>query len=374
MSNVLEICDGRVTKKLGFGLMRLPHKGPFTDVSQTAEMVDRFLEAGCTYFDTAFVYIGSEDTARKALVSRYPRESFTLATKLFGMLCPTRKAAQDQFQTSLKRTGAGYFDYYLLHSLMEANIQRYDKLDLWSLVQEWKSQGLVRHMGFSFHGTPQLLDRLLREHPEVEFVQLQLNYADWENPRITSRQNYEIARKYGKPIVVMEPVKGGALAKPPKEVQKILEMANPKASPASWAIRFAAGLEGVLTVLSGMSNLEQMQDNLSYMKDFQPLSEEENRVIHEAQRLMGESKTIPCTACRYCTPGCPQGIGIPDIFAAMNRRIGSGQAEEARADYLAVPNGPAKCIRCGKCEAACPQHLPIIQHLQECRQAFEKES
>ncbi len=372
MDNDTAIMDLGNPKKLGFGLMRLPKKGPFTDIRQTTAMVDTFLEAGCTYFDTAFVYLGSEDAARKALVSRYPRENFTLATKLFAGLCPTQKAARDQFHTSLKRTGAGYIDFYLLHSLMESNYQRYEKLKLWDMVQEEKAKGRIRHVGFSFHGSPELLEKLLNEHPEVEFVQLQLNYADWEDKRITSRRNYEVARKFGKPIVVMEPVKGGLLAKPPKDIQDLFEKVHPGASPASWAIRFAAGLEGVLTVLSGMSNMQQMEDNISFMRIFQPLNEEETRAIHEAQRILGQSVTIPCTACRYCTPGCPKGIAIPEVFAAMNRKLGSGQAEEARAEYLKVQPGPEACIQCGKCEAVCPQHLPIREHLKACREAFEE--
>lgn len=365
---------GEQTMKLGFGLMRLPRKGPRIDVEQMKQMVDRFLEAGGTYFDTAHVYIGSEEATKKALVSRHPRESYTLATKLFAPTAPTEKIAREQFNTSLKRTGAEYIDYYLLHSLMDNNVKKYDRLRLWDYVRDLKEKGLIRHYGFSFHGGAALLDRLLTEHPDAEFVQLQLNYADWESPSVQSRANYEVARKHQKPIVVMEPVKGGHLAKPPREVEQLFRAYDKDASPASWAVRFAASPEGILTVLSGMSNLEQMEDNLSYMRNFRPLNAEEQKVIFAAQRLMGRSETIPCTACRYCVKGCPKGVPIPEIFAAMNRRIGNGQFTEAAADYKAATETGSKasdCIACGQCENVCPQHLPIVRRLKECATVFD---
>lgn len=365
---------GKEIPKLGFGLMRLPKKGLSIDIRQTEQMVDAFLEAGFTYFDTAYVYPGSEAAAKKALVDRHPRESYTLATKLNVMIAPTAKMAKKQFETSLERTGAGYFDYYLLHALMENNYARYDKLHLWDFVNEQKEKGLIKHVGFSFHSGPQLLEKLLQEHPEVDFVQLQINYADWENQSVTSRANYEVARKYGKSIVVMEPVKGGALADPPAEVQKLFKEYQPDMSYASWAIRFAASLDGILTVLSGMSDTQQMADNLSYMKDFKPLNEEEQKIIQEAQRILGKSATIPCTACRYCVEGCPKKIPIPEIFSAMNKRLGSGQLSEASEDYLKATEGKGKaseCIACGQCERACPQHLEITKHLKECEDALE---
>ena len=369
----MPVVYGTDTPKLGFGLMRLPRRGVAIDLEQVKIMVDLFLDAGFTYFDTAFVYPGSETAVRKALVERKARDSYTLATKLHVLAAPTEKAARREFNTSLERTGAGYFDYYLLHSLMESNYSRYEKLRLWDFVGEQKAKGMIRQLGFSFHAGPALLDQLLTAHPEVDFVQLQINYADWENPRVTARANYEVARKHGKPIVVMEPVKGGHLAKPPAEVQKLFRELRPEMSAASWAIRFVASLEGILTVLSGMSDVAQMQDNLSYMKDFQPLDAEEQAVIRAAQRILGHSATIPCTGCRYCVEGCPQQIPIPEIFAAMNLQLGSGQMQEARNAYFAsaaAGHRASDCIGCRKCEGACPQHLPVTEHLRQAAAQF----
>lgn len=365
---------GKEVPKLGFGLMRLPRKGLFTDVEQVKEMVDLFLGAGFTYFDTAFVYPGSEAATKKALVDRYPRESYTLATKLNAFMAVSEKNAKNQFYTSLERTGAEYFDYYLLHSLMENNYKKYDNYGIWDFAKEQKEKGLIKHVGFSFHAGPKLLDQILTAHPEVDFIQLQINYADWENPSVASRANYEVARKHGKSIVVMEPVKGGSLANPPAAVKKLLKEYHPDMSYASWAIRFVASLDGILTVLSGMSNVEQMNDNLSYMKDFQPLNEEERKIIQEAQRILGKSSTIPCTSCHYCTEGCPKQIPIPEVFSAMNKQLGNGQMAEALQDYQQATsqgNLASTCVNCKQCEQSCPQHIPITQHLQQCVEMLE---
>lgn len=362
-------------KKLGFGLMRLPKKGVITDISQTKEMIDLFLDAGFTYFDTAYVYAGSEATAKKTLVSRHPRDSYTLATKLNVNVAPNKKAAEKQLETSLKRTGAGYFDYYLLHAIMNNNYDKYEKYGLWDFIEEKKREGVLKNIGFSYHSGPELLDRILTEHPEVDFVQLQINYADWENPSVQSRANYETARKHGKSIVIMEPVKGGALADPPEEVKRLFHACAPDASCASWAIRFAAGLPGVLTVLSGMSTTEQVRDNISYMRDFTPLSDEEQLIIQKAQAIMGKSQAIPCTACRYCTKGCPKNIRIPDIFAAANKWRANALEKEAREAYAAAVDGTGRasdCIECRKCESVCPQHLKIADLMAQCNVMFEK--
>ena len=363
---------GEEIKKLGFGLMRLPKLDDDTiDVEQTKKMVDLFLDAGFTYFDTAWAYAGSEDAIRQALVERYPREKFQLATKNAAWIsCKTREDATAQFETSLKQTGAGYFDFYLLHNLGEMRTQYFDNFDLWSWVQEKKSQGLIKHVGFSFHSTPEELEAILTAHPEMEFVQLQINYADWENPAVQSRACYEVARKHGKPVIIMEPVKGGMLATPPESVEKILKDAEPDASPASWAVRFAANLEGVITVLSGMSNVEQMQDNLSYMKTFDGLSEKEKETLDKAQEELKKIPLIPCTTCNYCAKVCPKEIGISGSFTAMNYLTLYGSKPQAlhQENWLVGGHGrksATECVKCGKCEEVCPQHIKIRDELEK---------
>ncbi len=358
-------------KKLGFGLMRLPQNDGVIDIEQTKKMVDMFMEAGFTYFDTAWAYNGSEDAIRQALVERYPRESFQLATKNAAWInCKTKEEAQSHLEVSLKQTGVGYFDFYLLHNLGETRTEYFDKFDLWNWVQEKKREGVLRHVGFSFHSTPEELEEILTAHPEMEFVQLQINYADWENPEICSRECYKVARKHGKPIIIMEPVKGGMLATPPQSVADVLKAAEPDMSPASWAVRFAADLDGVLTVLSGMSNTEQMQDNLSYMKDFSGLSESERSTIVLAQEALNRIPLIPCTTCNYCAKVCPMNIGVSGSFTAMNYLTLYGNKESAlgQENWLVGGHGKKRsneCIKCGKCEQACPQHIQIRKELEK---------
>ena len=365
---------GKDTFKLGFGLMRLPRLADETiDIEQTARMVDLFLEAGGTYFDTAHAYGGSEEAIRKALVERYPRDRYTLATKLI-VFSQTEEEARREFQTSLERTGAGYFDYYLLHALQRSNYQKYEQYGLWDYVRELKAKGLIKHYGFSFHADPELLEELLDRHPDAEFVQLQINYADWDNPGVAGRRNWEICKAHNKPVIVMEPVKGGILADPIAPVKEIFDRENNGWSYSGWALRYVAGKENILTALSGMSNIEQMEDNLRCMKDFRPLNEHEEAVIREAQAAFDADKSIPCTACHYCTEGCPMNIPIPEIFNVTNRKKGSPEFRTIR-EYNIVTQDKGKasdCIECGQCETVCPQHLPIISLLKESREALEK--
>ncbi|MBR4641325.1 MAG: aldo/keto reductase [Selenomonadaceae bacterium] len=368
---------GEEIKKLGFGLMRLPRLEDETiDLEQVKQMVDLFLSKGFTYFDTAWAYPGSEDAIRQALVERYPREKFQLATKNAAWInCKTREDAIAQFETSLKQTGAGYFDFYLLHNLGEMRTEFFERFKMWDFVFEKKREGLIKHVGFSFHSTPEELDEILTKHPEAEFVQLQINYADWENPAIQSRGCYEVARKHGKPIVIMEPIKGGTLANPPEQVAAVFKAANPEVSLASWAIRFAASLDGVITVLSGMSTLDQMKDNVAYMENFKRLDDSERATVEEARKVLASLPIIPCTTCNYCAKVCPQNIGISGSFTAhnvltlyKNKTFADGQytwlVERHGKEYA------GKCIKCGACEKVCPQHIKIRAELVKVAAAF----
>ena len=360
---------GEEFKKLGFGLMRLPQKDNAIDVEQVKQMVDMFLAKGFTYFDTAWAYPGSEDAIRQALVERYPREKFQLATKNAAWInCKTREDAINQFETSLKQTGAGYFDFYLLHNLGEGRTKFFEDFKMWDFVKEQKAAGKIKHIGFSFHSTPEELDEILTKHPEAEFVQLQINYADWENPAIQSRGVYEMARKHGKPVIIMEPVKGGLLANPPEQVAEVFKKANPNTSLASWAIRFSASLDGVITVLSGMSNIEQMENNTSYMENFQKLNDAEKATVEEARRVLASIPIIPCTTCNYCAKVCPQNIGISGSFTAMNiytlyRDLEKAKQQEHWLVNMHGKNSAKDCIKCGACEKVCPQHIQIRKEL-----------
>ena len=370
---------GHDTPKLGFGMMRLPKLEDGTmDMEQICAMVDEFMGAGLTYFDTAFVYDGgeSEIATRKALVERYPRDSFTVTTKANAWLgSPTEEQTKQQLQTSMQRLGVDYLDYYLLHAVQDNNQQMYDDFGLWDWIRGLKEQGVIRRWGFSFHAGPERLERLLTTYSDIDFIQLQINYADMDDPSVQAQANYDVAKAHGVPFTVMEPVKGGSLAVPPRAVREIFDAANPDASYASWAIRYVASMEGVLSVLSGMSTIEQVKDNVSYMRDFKPLSADELAVIARVQEVLAGVHQFKCTACHYCTDGCPMGIPIPDFFKAMNRKL----IFENEADALKRYGNAAKkagvnasdCIQCGQCENACPQRLPIIEYLQEVADALE---
>lgn len=369
---------GEQIPKLGFGLMRLPQLADETiDIAQVKQMVDAFMAAGFTYFDTAYVYGNgaSELAIKEALVDRYPRESYQLTTKLPVWANTTPEDVRNIFETSMRRTQAGYFDFYLLHNVNRNNVADFERLHVWEYVQELKKQGLVKHAGFSFHDTADMLDELLTKHPEVDFVQLQINYIDWNSDAVQSRKCYEVARKHGKSIIVMEPVKGGALAGLSDEIQSLYRAVRPDLSIPSWAIRFVASLDGIITVLSGMSTLAQMQDNLSYMKDFQPLCAEEYAAIDKAVEILNNTPTVPCTACKYCVDDCPQNINIPEIFKALNGyRVYLNRAKEISRYQQAVGEGGAAkdCLECGLCETHCPQHLEIRELLKEASSVFDE--
>ena len=372
------------TKKLGFGLMRLPSLDPNDaskiDIEQTKKMVDTFLERGFTYFDTAWMYCGfnSENATKEALVDRHPRDSFTLTTKLHAGFIKTKEDRDRIFNEQLKKTGVEYFDYYLLHDINTHSIETYNHLDCFNWIQEKKAQGLVKHIGFSYHDGPELLDKVLTEHPEFEFVQLQINYLDWDSAGVQSRKCYEVATKHGKPVIVMEPVKGGTLAKVPEEVETMFKDYAPDMSVPSWAIRFAASLDNVKLVLSGMSNMEQLLDNTDYMMDLKPINNKEKELINKAVEIINSTIAIPCTGCAYCTDGCPMHIAIPKYFSLYNADL--QEIEEKgwtpQGEYynnLTKEFGKAsECIGCGQCEGVCPQHLPIIENLQKVAKHFEK--
>ncbi len=372
-------------KKLGFGAMRLPltdaNDAGSIDMELTKKMVDTFLERGFTYFDTAWMYCDgkSESAMKEALVSRHPRDKFTLTTKLPAYMLKTEEDRDKIFNTQLERTGAGYFDYYLIHDVNSHSIQTFEKLNCFEWLKEKKEQGLVKSMGFSFHDGPELLEKVLSDHPEVEFVQLQINYLDWDSVGVQSRACYEVAVRHGKKVIVMEPVKGGTLALVPENVEKLFKDYDSEMSVASWAIRFAASLDNVMMVLSGMSNMEQLLNNTEYMQDFVPLNEEEIAMCHKAADIINSNIAIPCTGCSYCTVDCPKNIAIPKYFSLYNADMQeiAGKDWTPQMGYYgslsSVFGKASDCIKCGKCEKMCPQHLKIREHLVDVAKHFEVE-
>ena len=365
----------KIKKNFGFGCLRLPMKDGEVDKEQMCKMVDTFLEQGFNYFDTAHGYLDgkSELALRDCLTSRHEHSEYILTNKLTNFYFKSEEEIRPFFESQLKACGVDYFDFYLMHAQSEEIFKYFKKCHAYEIALQLKEEGKIRHFGISFHDKAEALDQILTEYPQIEVVQIQFNYLDYEDPAVQSRKCYEVCRKHNKPVLIMEPVKGGNLVNLPEDAKKVLDDLH-GGSPASYALRFAAGFEGVLMVLSGMSNMEQMEDNISFMKDFQSLNEKEMEAVHKVADIFQQKHAIACTACHYCTAGCPKQISIPDLFACMNAKkvFNDCNANYYYSNAYTVHNGKASdCIKCGKCEKACPQHLPIRDLLEDVAKEFE---
>lgn len=364
--------------KMGFGFLRLPRMNPSDEKSidyvLLNRMVDAFIRAGGDYFDTAYTYLGgeSERALRETLVKRYPRGSFRIADKLPGYRVKAPEDCRRYFDEQLERCGVDFFDVYMLHWLNRENYRIACEFDEFGFLSRLKAEGLAKRIGFSYHDTPELLDEILTAHPEVDVVQLQINYLDWESEALQARRCYETAVKYGKPVIVMEPAKGGALTALPEEAGQMLRRAGPDETPAGWAMRFVQGLPQVEICLSGMNTMEQMEEN---MRDVQPLTEEDCAVLARVCAVIRSATAVPCTGCRYCVEHCPVGIAIPDCFAMLNDYARAPQDDwKMTPAYRQLTSGGAKasaCLECRTCEAHCPQHLEISQYMKRVAAAFE---
>ena len=359
--------------KLGFGYMRLPRIKSEFDYAQINKMADTFLNSGGTYFDAAYVYDGAEVALCESVIKRHPRESFQVASKLpVGMINPNR-SAEDIFNTSLDRLGTDHIDFYLLHGINSIGNRQAEENGAWDFIKKLKSQGRIRHLGFSFHGKPEDLDEILTKHPETEFAQLQINYWDWENPKVQARRLYEIARKHDVPIIIMEPLLGGKLASADSPIVELLRGADPNVSVASWALRFIAQLEGVFVTLSGMSTFDQLADNIKTYADFKPLSKDELVYIDKAIEILKGVPRIECTSCNYCKD-CPENIPIPQLINLYNDHLIHKTTTNLGGSYNWITGGRGKareCTACGACESICPQNLEIIDTIAKVSKMFD---
>ncbi|MBE6574257.1 MAG: 4Fe-4S dicluster domain-containing protein [Ruminococcaceae bacterium] len=364
-----------MNKNFGFGCMRLPTVNDDIDHSAFSQMVDAFMDAGFNYFDTAHGYHGgkSETALRECLVKRYPRESFELCDKLSTNFFEKEEEIDPFFCNQLEWCGVDYFDYYLLHAQDRNLYEKYMRCNAYEHVKKFKEQGRVKHIGISFHDKADVLEKILTEHPEIEIVQIQFNYVDYEDQSVESRKVYEVCRKFNKPVIVMEPVRGGSLVRLPDEAKRVFDALN-GGSYASYAIRFAAGFEGVVMVLSGMSDLSMVKDNTAYMSDFKPLDEAEREAVDKVCSILTEKDLIPCTACNYCVDSCPMNIPIPDFFSCLNgkKRFNTWNANYYYGIYTKKGAKASDCIECGACEELCPQHLKIRDLLKDVAKEFEE--
>ena len=371
----MKITFPEVKKKLGFGCMRLPKRDKEIDLDTFSQMVDVFMERGFNYFDTAHGYLSgkSETSLRECLVKRYPRESYILTNKLSTFHFEKSEDIRPLFESQLEACGVDYFDFYLMHAQSATLYEKYTRCRAYEISFELMKEGKFKHFGISFHDEAALLERILSEHPEIEVVQLQINYLDYDDAAVQSRLCLEVCHKFGKPVIVMEPVKGGSLVNLPDSAKAVFDSLG-GGSYASYAIRFAAGLPGVMTVLSGMSDMQQTLDNTSYMQNFTPLTQKELNAVWEVRDIFRKQNLIPCTACRYCVDGCPKNISIPNLFACMNAKLAfnNWNADFYYDDVHTVGKGRASdCIECGLCESVCPQKLQIRELLKTVAEHFE---
>ncbi|MDE6706797.1 MAG: aldo/keto reductase [Oscillospiraceae bacterium] len=365
-----------IKKNFGFGCMRLPMKNGKVDIEQTKQMVDMFMENGFNYFDTAHIYIGgmSETAIRETISQRYPRESFVLTNKLSTHCFNNQEEIRPLFQEQLKACGVEYFDFYLMHAQDGAIYEKFRRCKAYETALELKAEGKIKHFGISFHDKADVLERILTDYPQIEVVQIQFNYVDYDDASVEGRKIYEVCEKFGKPAIVMEPVKGGSLVNLPEEAQKVFDNLNSGMSNASYAIRFTGSFPNICMILSGMSDMAQMKDNISFMKDFKPLNDIEMKAVQEVCQIFRSMSMIPCTSCRYCTDGCPMNILIPDLFSCYNLKttFNNWNQDYYYSNVLTRENGKAsECIKCGQCEEICPQHLKITELLEDVAKEFE---